>query len=480
MKNQLLIFIPTYNERDNVVGILRQILELKLSADILFIDDNSPDGTGKILDELALKHPNVRVIHRAGKLGIGTAHKEAIAWAYDKGYTQLVTMDCDFTHSPEYIPKFIELGESADIVVGSRYLQKGSLSTWNLKRRLLTHSGYAATSLLLNMPYDATGSFRLYRLDKISKQFISLIKSTGYSFFFESLFILNQNKLRISQIATNLPARTYGNSKMRISDAINSLKQLGSLFVARTINPNQFLMVDEPMIHSNLTRIVDPQNWDDYWERNSKKQSYFLYDLAAVFYRKFIIRPALNKWIRSSFPPGVKVMHAGCGSGQVDADVAQYVNIAALDISAAALRFYHRVNPGVKELIHASIFNIPLENESLDGIYNLGVMEHFTSSEIELMLKEFSRVLKGEGKIVLFWPPKNGLTVRFLGVIHYLLNDVFKKNIRLHPEEITHITSKEHATKLLRNGGFELENYSFGIGDLYTHAILVGKKSKNA
>ena len=107
-------------------------------------------------------------------------------------------------------------------------------------------------------------------------------------------------------------------------------------------------------------------------------------------------------------------------------------------------------------------------------------MEHFTSSEIELMLKEFSRVLKSEGKIVLFWPPKSGLTVRFLGAMHYLLNDIFKKNIRLHPEEITHITSKAHAAKLLSGGGFELESYSFGIGDLFTHAIIVGNKSKNA
>lgn len=480
MKNQLLIFIPTYNERDNVAGILRQILELNLPADILFIDDNSPDGTGKLLDEFSLDHSNVKVIHRAGKLGIGTAHKEAIAMAYDKGYKQLVTMDCDFTHSPDYIPKFIELGESVDIVVGSRYLQKGSLSTWNLKRRLLTHSGFAATSLLLNMPYDATGSFRLYRLDRIPKNFLNLVKSNGYSFFFESLFILNQNKFRISQVATNLPARTYGNSKMRVSDAFNSMKQLCSLFVARSTNPSQFLIKSDPIIHSNLAEIVDPQNWDEYWERNSKKQSYFLYDLAAVFYRKFIIRPALNKWIRSSFKPGAKVMHAGCGSGQVDADVAKYVQIDALDISSAALRFYHRVNPGVGKLIHASIFDIPVENESLDGIYNLGVMEHFNSSEIKLMLNEFSRVLKNDGKIVLFWPPKNGLTVRFLGAMHYLLNDILKKNIRLHPEEITHITSKAHAMKLLSDGGFELESYSFGLGDFFTHAIIVGKKSKNA
>ena len=107
MSNDLLIFIPTYNERENVEGILRQILNLKLHADILFIDDNSPDGTGQLLDVLASDHPNVFVQHRAGKLGIGSAHKQGIAWAYDHGYRLLVTMDCDATHSTEEIRDFM-------------------------------------------------------------------------------------------------------------------------------------------------------------------------------------------------------------------------------------------------------------------------------------------------------------------------------------------------------------------------------------
>ena len=107
MNNDFLIFIPTYNERENVEVILRQILDLRLDADILFVDDNSPDGTGQLLDALASSHPNVFVQHRAGKLGIGSAHKQGIAWAYDHGYRLLVTMDCDATHSPEQIRDFL-------------------------------------------------------------------------------------------------------------------------------------------------------------------------------------------------------------------------------------------------------------------------------------------------------------------------------------------------------------------------------------
>ena len=95
MTKELLIFIPTYNERENVEAILGQLLALKLDTDILFVDDNSPDGTGDLLDQLASAHPNMIVQHRAGKLGIGSAHMHGIAWAYEQGYTQLVTMDCD-------------------------------------------------------------------------------------------------------------------------------------------------------------------------------------------------------------------------------------------------------------------------------------------------------------------------------------------------------------------------------------------------
>ena len=225
MPNKTLIFIPTYNEGENIDEIVRQLLALNLEVDLLFIDDNSPDGTGKKLDLLAAQHPNLHVQHRTGKLGIGTAHIAGLRWAYQQGYQNLVTMDCDFTHSPDYIPDFIKNSTDADIVVGSRYLQEGSLSTWNKKRLFLTRLGHVLTDTFLNMPYDATGSFRLYRLDRLAPGFVDLIQSPGYSFFFESLFILNQNKYRIVEIPTHLPARTYGHSKMKLSDAVHSLKQ---------------------------------------------------------------------------------------------------------------------------------------------------------------------------------------------------------------------------------------------------------------
>jgi dolichol-phosphate mannosyltransferase len=131
MPNRTLIFIPTYNERENVEPMVAQLLALGLDADLLFLDDDSPDGTGQVLDALAARHARLLVIHRAGKRGIGSAHLDGIAWAYDHGYDLLATLDCDFTHSPADLARLLEAVGDHDIAVGSRYLQEGSLPGWN-------------------------------------------------------------------------------------------------------------------------------------------------------------------------------------------------------------------------------------------------------------------------------------------------------------------------------------------------------------
>jgi dolichol-phosphate mannosyltransferase len=220
---KILVMLPTYNERENVQNMCRELVRIDIPADILFVDDNSPDGTGDILDDLAKKNPRVLVLHRAGKLGIGSAHKDGIAWVYSHGYTHLVTMDCDFTHSPEDIPAFLKWADDYDVVVGSRHMREDSLSGWNLWRKCITRMGHLLTTVLLKMPYDATGAFRLYRLDRIPPEVIRSVSSNGYSFFFESLTILNLNRFRIKEIPIALPPRTYGHSKLQFRDMIQWL-----------------------------------------------------------------------------------------------------------------------------------------------------------------------------------------------------------------------------------------------------------------
>ncbi len=240
MKNSLLVFIPTYNEKENVERLYHDLQSLNLPIDILFMDDNSPDGTGKILDDLAAKNTNLFVVHRRGKLGIGSAHFEGINWAYDQGYKQLITMDCDFTHPPVYIHDLLKVGKNYDIVVTSRYMQKDSLEDWGLFRKFLTQLGHFLTKNLLQLHYDATGGFRLYDLEKIPQGLFGLVQSKSYSFLFESLFILNFNKHTITEIPIKLPKRTYGHSKMRLSDAMFSFRYLLSLFFHQMFNPKKF------------------------------------------------------------------------------------------------------------------------------------------------------------------------------------------------------------------------------------------------
>ena len=243
---ETLIFIPTFNEAGNVGRLFQQIRTLHPEATLLFLDDNSPDGTGAIVDQIAREHPNVSVIHRAKKLGIGSAHKEGIRYAYDRGYDVLITMDCDFTHSPEHIREFVAQKDDAEIVVGSRYMRKDSLATWNLFRKSLTHLGHFLTVTLLDMPYDASGAFRLYNLKRIDPRIFSMIGSNGYSFFFESLFILNLNQQRIVEIPIDLPSRAQGTSKMSWGDARKSLEFLLKLYLRKLFDKGSLVLKNAP------------------------------------------------------------------------------------------------------------------------------------------------------------------------------------------------------------------------------------------
>jgi len=241
MRDKTLIFIPTYNEAENIEKIFLEIKPLSAGADILFLDDNSPDGTGAIIDRLAGANTNVFAIHRRGKLGIGSAHKDGIEWAYAHGYGRLVTMDCDFTHSPKYIADFIRHSEGFDIVVGSRYLKKDSLKTWNLFRKSLTRLAHFLTTGLLGMPYDASGAFRLYNLHKITQGVFRLVRPDDYAFFFESLFLLHLNGCTIREFPISLPSRTYGSSKMTFTDMFAGLGYLLLLSGQKLFRSRKFI-----------------------------------------------------------------------------------------------------------------------------------------------------------------------------------------------------------------------------------------------
>jgi ubiquinone/menaquinone biosynthesis C-methylase UbiE len=222
----------------------------------------------------------------------------------------------------------------------------------------------------------------------------------------------------------------------------------------------------------NPNDVQVEQDWEIYWGAQGEPTSK-IYDYIAEFYRKNIIIKILNFFLKKHFKQNDKVLHAGCGSGQVDLDANNYLNITALDISPKALEIYKSVNPNNNNIVKGSIFELPFEDGSYDGIYNLGVMEHFTSDEINQILLEFKRVVKKGGKIVMFWPPTKGLTVNVLDSAHFVLNKILKKNIKLHPDEITRIKSKSHAKSILSRAGLDLVDYYFGIKDLFTQSVIV-------
>ncbi|CAN5254663.1 hypothetical protein BH09GEM1_BH09GEM1_44890 [soil metagenome] len=468
-----LVMVPTYNERENAPLMVNAIRALGLDVDVLFVDDDSPDGTGPLLDALAVGYERLRVIHRIGKRGIGGAHLEGIAAAYEGGYQRLITLDCDFSHSPEDIPAFIEASDSADVVVGSRWTSLESLPGWNVFRRMMTGAGHMLTRAVLSMPYDATGAFRAYRLDRIPEAVFSLVQSRSYSFFFESLFILHQNGFRIEEIPIVLPARTYGHSKMTMRAALQSVKIMLGIAARFRRSPSDFRLRAAAV--ATNPALEDPQRWDEYWKQSAQVTKR-AYSVIASLYRRMFIRPRLRRVLRRQFTRGSRLIHAGCGGGQVDQGLHEFMRITALDISPDALSLYLRNNPTAQQIQHGDILALPYGDGTFDGYYSLGVIEHFTEAEISCILAEARRVLRPRGRIVLFWPHARATSVRVLGLAHRLLARS-GSTTKLHPAEVSLLSSRSMAEGLLRDGGFTMTSYDFGAGDLWIQAVVVAERA---
>jgi SAM-dependent methyltransferase len=360
------------------------------------------------------------------------------------------------------------------ITVGSRFLEKDSLPGWSLIRKSLTIFGHALTKYLLGITQDATGAFRVYQLRSIDRAMFGLIASRGYSFFFESLFFAHQNGLSIKDVPIVLPARTYGESKMQMVDIRASVQQLFTLSITSKVHPERF-KVGQDSVRADES-VEDPQGWDRYWERKHSPTG-IAYETLANVYRTVAIKSRLDSTIRREFPRGSQLLHAGCGSGRVDVDLHDYADITAVDVSVPALRTYQRENPRAHAIRHASILNLPFANESFDGAYSLGLLEHFDREHLVRALEEVRRVLRPHGKFVIFWPHASGTSVKVLNGVHWMLNDLLRKDVHLHPPEISLVHSQEQAKDLLESGGFELKSFDFGPKDLFVQAVVVAARS---
>jgi dolichol-phosphate mannosyltransferase len=231
--DKILIIIPTYNENNNIDILIKSIFNKNLEFNILIVDDNSTDGTLEKIHKLKKIYKNLFLLKRPNKMGVGSAHLDGIKWAYQNYYLKVITMDGDLTHSTDKIDDFIEKGKSFDLVIGSRFLDKNSLRDWELHRKILTHLGHFCTKFLLGIKYDASGGFRFYKLNKIPIEIFEKISSKGYSFFMESIFIIQRHNFLISEIQLQLPKRISGSSKMTAYDIIKSLLVLQRLILVR-------------------------------------------------------------------------------------------------------------------------------------------------------------------------------------------------------------------------------------------------------
>jgi dolichol-phosphate mannosyltransferase len=226
-----IIIIPTYNEKNNIKLLIKKIIKLyKSRFNILIIDDNSPDETLSEVKHLKKKYNFINYIFRTKKLGIGSAHKEAIKYAYKKKFELIITMDADGTHDPVYIKEFLRNFAEYNLITTSRFLRADSLKEWPFYRRLLTTFRHKLIKFILNVPIDSSGAFRCYNSKKIKLKDILNAKDNGYSFFWESIFILYKKKYSIFEIPIYLPYRTIGSSKMKFKDIFKALFYLLIIF----------------------------------------------------------------------------------------------------------------------------------------------------------------------------------------------------------------------------------------------------------
>jgi dolichol-phosphate mannosyltransferase len=215
-KQPTVMVVPTYNERANMAELANSFFAHVRGAQLLIVDDASPDGTADYCETLRAEYPELRVMRRAGERGLGRAYLAGIRWGLDNGYEVIGTMDGDLSHDPAYLPRMLALIEEADVVIGSRYIRDGGTINWRVRRIVLSWLANRYAARLLAIPaHDLTSGFRLYRSWVLKMLRLDCIKSTGYSFLVELLYRTHRSGARIAESAIVFYDRTMGASKLR-------------------------------------------------------------------------------------------------------------------------------------------------------------------------------------------------------------------------------------------------------------------------
>ena len=224
MIGRVLVVVPTYDERENLLPIAQRLHAAVPEADLLVVDDDSPDGTGRLAAELAEREPWAHVLHRSGKAGLGAAYTAGFAWARERGYDVVVEMDADGSHAPEQLPRLLAALEHADVVLGSRWVQGGRVVNWPRTRELLSRGGNAWTRIALGLPLaDATGGYRAYRREVLDALPLDEVASRGYCFQVDLVWQAWRAGNRVVEVPITFVERERGTSKMSRAIVLEAL-----------------------------------------------------------------------------------------------------------------------------------------------------------------------------------------------------------------------------------------------------------------
>jgi dolichol-phosphate mannosyltransferase len=218
------VVIGTYNEAESIPSLLKNILELGPQYDAVVVDDNSPDGTGRIVSQMAANDPRVHLVERPAKLGYGTAYLKGFRTALDLGADCVVQMDADYSHNPRDIPRLVEAAEEADLVIGSRYIRGGSTSGWPLRRRLISRIASFVARLLLGLPiHDCTGGFKCFRRSALESIDFAAIRSSGFATSYEMNYFCHRSGKTVREIPITFINRQAGTSKLSMKIILEAL-----------------------------------------------------------------------------------------------------------------------------------------------------------------------------------------------------------------------------------------------------------------
>ena len=231
---KILAISPTYNEKNNIAELINRITLISAKIDILIIDDNSPDGTADIVKSYMANSKHIFILEREKKLGLGTAYCKGFQWALDKGYDLIVQIDADLSHNPDDIPRMVEMSKSADLIIGSRYIDGVNVVNWPMRRLLLSYCANLYARIFTQFPIkDSTGGFKCYKRNVLESINLSKVYSEGYSFQIEMNFLTWMKGFKILEIPIVFTDRTVGQSKMNRAIVIEAIFMVPKLFIKK-------------------------------------------------------------------------------------------------------------------------------------------------------------------------------------------------------------------------------------------------------